>query len=72
LAKRFGNRPRTEDGIKPQKVTAGLRCLKIDPVMEADRSVIRRENVACHFAAFFGHFPSMEAEIDDKMPSNSR
>jgi hypothetical protein len=27
---------------------------------------------ACQFAVFSGILPSMEAEIDDKMPSNSR
>jgi hypothetical protein len=38
---------------------------------EADSPVIRVENAACHFAAFSGTLPSMEAEIDDKLPSNS-
>ena len=30
-----------------------------------------RQDLACHFAVFFGSFLSMEAEIDGKLPSNS-
>ena len=48
-----------------------VRRWEIHPVMKLTSSVIRRQNVACHPAAFSGTLPSMEAEINCTLQSNS-
>ena len=50
---------------------ARLCCLGDSSRDEADGSVIRNMNVACHPAAFSGILPSMEPEIDCTLQSNS-
>ena len=66
----MGRRPCTEGAKQPSKVHAGLRCLGDSSGNETDRPALASHK-ACQLAVFFGKLPSMEAEIDDKLRSNS-
>jgi hypothetical protein len=60
-----------KDQRQPSKVHAGLRGVGNSSGDETDIQVIRRQNVACHFAVFFGRLRSTEVEIDCSLQSNS-
>ena len=66
----IGSTPRTERAKQPSQVHAGLRCVGDSSGDETRRSALVDEQ-ACQRAVFSGKLPSMEAEIDCKLQSNS-
>src|SRR5262249_754931 len=67
---RKARRPSTQRSKQPSKVHAGLRSVGDLSSDETGRSALVDER-ACQLAVFSLTLASMEAEIDDKMPSNS-
>src|SRR5215831_861045 len=67
---RKARRPSTQRSKQPSKVHAGLRCVGDSSSDETGRSALVDER-ACQLAVFSGKLPSMEAEIDCKLQSNS-
>src|SRR5262249_30906270 len=65
-----GRRPCTEGAKQPSQIHAGLRCVGDSSGDETRRSALVDER-ACQLAVFSGKLPSMEAEIDDKLPTTA-